>query len=169
MTTTFTRSSSESFTHTSARYLASKVAADLRQMQRLHGAPSDTEINDYIDELVILLTGGYVATVSYGFKKSDAWTVALRYVVRSDGLVENVDDRPGRVPLGDVTGSTFGSYLEYSAKWSSEDRERREQIKRSIPVKRVTGDQPAGAWSVGDRAYSRNGVSLSRNSVGGIP
>ena len=57
MTTTFTRSSSETFTRTSAKYLVSKVAADLRQMQRLHRAPADAQIDAYVEELITLLAG----------------------------------------------------------------------------------------------------------------
>ena len=63
MSTTYTTSST--FTRTNARYLASKVAADLRQMRLFYGRPSDGEIDDYNTELIELLVGGYLDSVDY--------------------------------------------------------------------------------------------------------
>ena len=45
-----TSTSTSSYTVTNARYLSSKVAADLRQLQRLYGAPSDAMIGEYLEE-----------------------------------------------------------------------------------------------------------------------
>ena len=67
MSNTFT--TTETFTVTHARHLASKVATDLKRIQRFYGEPSDKWINDYEDELVTLLKGGYVETVTYGFQR----------------------------------------------------------------------------------------------------
>ncbi len=166
MTTTYTRSNSETFTRTSAKYLVSKVAADLRQMQRLHGQPSEAWIDAYVEELFTLLAGGYLGSVAYGFQRADEWVVALHYQVNSDGSISAVDDRPGRVPLGDILGATFGSFLTYSLKWLQLTDEQRRQVKRELPFIRTPGHEPGGAWSYGGRTYSRDGVSLSRGTIG---
>ena len=166
MTTTYTRSSSETFTRTSAKYLVSKVAADLRQMQRLHGAPADAQIDAYVEELITLLAGGYLSSVTYGFKRGEEWVVALRYWVNFDGTTSAADDRPGRVPIGDALGATFGSFLRYSWKWSLLTAEQRRQLERLLPFIRTYGDEPGGAWTYGGKRYSRDGVSLSRGTVG---
>ena len=42
-------STSDTFTRTHAVYLASKVAADLKQMQLFYGKPSDGNIEAYIE------------------------------------------------------------------------------------------------------------------------
>jgi len=166
MTTTYTRSSSETFTRTSAKYLVSKVAADLRQMQRLHGEPSDARIDAYVEELITLLTGGYLGSVTYGFKRAGDWVVALRYQVNSDGTTSAVDDRPGRVPLGDTGDATFGSFLIHSLKWLLLTGEERRQIERVLPFSRTHGDEPGGGWNHGAKTYSRDGVSLNRGAIG---
>ena len=166
MTTTYTRSSSETFTRTSAKYLVSKVAADLRQMQRLHGEPSDARIDRYVEELITLLAGGYLGSVTYGFKYAGVWVVALRYVVNLDGTASASDDRPGRAPLGDTRGATFGSFLTHSWKWPLLTAEQRRQVERTLPFRRSHGDEPGGAWNHGDRTYSRDGVSLNRGAIG---
>ncbi len=166
MTTTYTRSNSETFTRTSAKYLVSKVAADLRQMQRLHGEPSDAWIDAYVEELITLLADGYLGSVTYGFQRGDEWVVALRYLVNLDGTTAAVDDRPGRAPLGDTWGATFGSFLTYSWKWSLLTAEQRRQVERLLPFIRSYGDEPGGGWTYGGKTYSRDGVSLSRGTIG---
>ena len=54
-----TLAASQSFTRTHAKYLASKVVADLYQCARLYGRPSANSIPDYESELVELLAGAY--------------------------------------------------------------------------------------------------------------
>ena len=69
MSTTFSQSASESFTIVHARYIASKVATDLRRFQRFYTAPSDALIANYEAELVALLKHDVVESVIYGFKR----------------------------------------------------------------------------------------------------
>ena len=166
MTTTYTTSSSETFTRTSAKYLVSKVGADLRQTQRLHGEPSDAWIDAYVEELITLLGGGYLGSVTYGFQRAGEWVVALQYQVNLDGSISAVDDRPGRVPLGDTWGATFGSFLTYSWKWWLLTADERRQVERALPFSRGIGNEPGGIWSNGGKTYSRDGVSLSRGTIG---
>ncbi len=52
---TYSYFTSDTFTKTHAVYLASKVAADLKQMQLFYGKPSDESIEAYINEIVLLL------------------------------------------------------------------------------------------------------------------
>ena len=51
---TYSYTTTSTFTRTHAIYLASKVAADLRQMQLFYGRPSNENIEAYIEELAIL-------------------------------------------------------------------------------------------------------------------
>jgi hypothetical protein len=152
------------FTETNARYLASKVAADLLQLARLYGRPSEKWIDEFIEELAILLPGGFVASVDYGFQVNGDWLIVLRYVVRSDGTL-TTDNRAGRIPAGvDVGGAGFASFLRFSEKWSRLSHQDRERIEKSLPFTRVTSDEPGtvnGIW-VEDRVYSSAGVALMR-------
>lgn len=161
---TFSYSTSDTFTRTHAVYLASKVAADLKQMQLFYGKPSDGNIEAYIEELVILLVNKALKMVEYGFKKGDSWVVVVRYTVRSDGT-SVADDRSGRVPAGaNVSGASWHSFLEYSGIWFSLGESERQRIHNTLPFQRTHGNEPSfgpGGWSF-NRTYSRNGTSLER-------
>ena len=100
MSSTYTFSTSFTITH--ARYLASKVAADMRQMNLHYGAPNLVQIPDYEEELAILLKGGYVWAYEFGFKRDEKRVVTCYYTRRE---LASADDRPGKVdPSADITG-----------------------------------------------------------------
>jgi hypothetical protein len=164
MTTSYTIS--ETFTRSNARYVASKVAADLRLLQRFYGRPTDTEIDAYSGELVELLLGGYVKQVTYGFKRSGAWVVALRYEARLDGTL-TADDRAGKVTPGiNITRASWSTYLGYSYAWTLLDPAERARIKARLPVQRTGANEPSstnGAW-IQDRSYSAAGSGVQRAS-----
>ena len=74
MSATFTRT--QTFTRSDAKYVVSKMAADLYRMQRLYGRPTDTEIENTILEVLELLYLGYLRDVHIGFKRNGNWVVA---------------------------------------------------------------------------------------------
>ncbi len=166
MPSSFTTTYTASFTRTHARYLASKVAADMRQMNMFYGKPEFQMIEDYITELTELLVGGYLSSVDYGFQRNGNWVVALNYVVRSDGTLDT-DDRAGRVPFGvDVTGAYWGSYLRTNTAWSALSQTEREQVQRLIPINRPSAPEPgveSGIW-IEDKRYYSTGTALSRRT-----
>ncbi len=160
----WTHTATESFTRSSARYVVSKVAADLKLMQRFYGQPSDSWIESFIAELVELLVVRGLDKVMYGFKKNGAWVVALRYVASMDGTL-TTDDRAGRVPPGiDITDAAWSSFLIYSSRWWELPATERTRVEALIPFKRTTGDEPSlgnGYW-VEDKAYSADGGGVRR-------
>lgn len=162
---TFTHTYTDAFTHTSAKHVASKVAADLRYMQALYGSPPDDWIQKYNDELVELLAGGYVDTVMYGFKRDEKWIAAIRYIADLSGNL-TTDDRAGKVPHGaDVTGLSATSYLIRSKKWWDLTDAQRAAIEAKLPFKRAGAAEPGvagGHWEE-DRAYSANGGGMRRS------
>lgn len=107
----FTYTDTVTFTLTHAIHIAAKVAADLKRLQRLYGAPSDVDIANYETEIVALLKAGYLGAVTYGYRRNGNWVEpTLRYTARDlVGAAAN-DDDPGRVrPGADVTGASFYS------------------------------------------------------------
>lgn len=168
MASSFTVSESASFTITHARHMAAKVAADLKRMQRLYGAPSDSDISAYEGEVVALLKAGYLGTVSYGFRRGGQWIEpTLRYTARDLSGKSTNDDDPGKVrPWANVTGASFYSYLSYSSAWDSLSTEQRVAFKDTLPVNRGGAAEPGiSGYLEADRSYSAGGWALGRSSV----
>src|SRR6266487_822822 len=119
VTISYTTSATETFTIVHARYLASKVATDLKRFQRFYGSPPDAWIASYEAELVQLLKYDVLGSVVYGFQRHGQWTAAsVQYTALPDGSLA-ADDDPGKIRPGlDVGGAAFTSFLTYSAKWN---------------------------------------------------
>lgn len=160
----------ESFTLTHAKYLASKVATDLKRLQRLYGSLSDSRIAEYEQEFIELVRNDYLETVTYGYQRNDAWTAAtIRYRVINGSV--SADDDPGKIKANlDIEGAVFNSYLTYTQKWWNLSQAQRDSIKASISLKRTGAQEPSlekGYWS-DDLNYGAAGKGLSRSSVKGV-
>ena len=166
MTMSATSTYSTTFTISQARYVTSKIKTDLKLLQGAYGAPSDDHIDAFGEEAAQLLNGGYLDTVTYGFRRGDEWVVAVRYTAGMHGTLMS-DDRAGGIPRGvDVAGARFHSYLTRSAAWNALSQADRDKIESSLPVNRVGGPEPGtqgGYWS-SDRAYSANGTGVARGT-----
>jgi hypothetical protein len=164
----FTTTETTSFTVTHARYIASKVATDLKRFQRFYGSPNDDWVDRYEGELSGLLKNDAVDTVVYGFQRNSLWTPAsVRYRAIPGGTLM-ADDDPGKIRPGiDVGGATFTSFLSYSSSWWKLSQADRDNIRDGLPIKRGSGSAPnleTGAWS-DDLSYSAGGRGLGRSSV----
>src|SRR5687767_14494726 len=109
MSNTFTTTSTRTFTRTSAKYIASKVSADLYRLHRYYGRPTEREITQYDEELTTLLAGGYVESVEYGFRIGNTRVVTLLYRVLSDGSLSD-GNAGGVYARANVTGAGWFSY-----------------------------------------------------------
>ena len=162
-----TRTATESFTLTHAKYLASKVTADMKRCQQRYNLPSDDEINNYGTELALLLRDGYVAEYEFGFVRADEERlVSWRYTVNSSGLL-TADERPGGIYTdANISAGLFFNYLTRSTAWAKLDAASRLRIEQGLPVQRTSANPPKdglGYWT-SDRTYSSTGVSLGRKT-----
>lgn len=164
MSTTGTRTAL--FTITEARYVGAKIGADLRLLNGLYGAPPIGKIDDYVEEIAILLRDGYLGTVSYGFRAASTndWKLRLRYTATTGGQL--TDGRPGSLPATAVIASCpFYSYLTYSPKFMGLTATKQAEIEATLPFPRGGAEEPAarsGTTTTGS-AYSRNGVGVTRD------
>lgn len=163
---TSTRTASASFTITEARYVGAKVGADLRMINSLYGRPALTDIDDYTEEVALLLRDGYLGTVDYGFQdmSANAWRFRLRYTATTGGQL--LDTRPGSLPAtASVAGYSWSSYLTYSPKFQLLTSAQQATVKDQLPITRVGAAEPttsAGSIRSG-HGYSRNGVGVNRD------
>lgn len=168
MSYSYTVSETATFTVTHARHMAAKVATDLKRLQRLYGKPSDADIVEYESEVIELLKGGYLGTVTYGYRRDGNWIEpTLRYTARD--LVDSAasDDDPGRVrPGADISGASFYSYLTYSSAWDRLTEAEKDAVRARLPFKRNGAPEPGvRGYLTEDRTYSSGGRALSRASL----
>lgn len=164
MTGTGTRTAS--FTITDARYIGAKVGTDLRLLNNVYGRPTLADIDDYTEEVALLLREGYLATVSYGFKDlaTDEWKLRLRYTATTGGQL--VDSRPGSLPTAAaVANYSFYSYLTYSQKYLDLPASQQVLVKAALPIQRVGADEPSARYgtTAAGHGYARNGVGVARD------
>ena len=166
MSFTMTRTVSETWSLTYAKYLASKVTSDMWRCQQLYGQPSRDDINNYGTELALLLKDGYVQSYEFGFLADDQRLLSWRYTVDSSGNIDT-DDRPGKIFSGvDVSNAAFFNRLCHSSAWYKLSQDERDTINASLPVQRVLKDGPKddnGYWHQ-DLTYSSNGVAMPRST-----
>lgn len=164
----YTNSGSVTFTLTHAKYLASKVATDLKRIQRLYGSPSDAEIIDYEAELTEFLKKGYLQEVTYGFKINGNWTEpTLRYTAQDlAGMMAN-DDDPGKIrPNADVKGAYFTSYMTYTWNYHFLSENEKKSFNSNLPFLRTGAPEPGlNGYLNTDKSYSSGGKSLNRSSL----
>lgn len=169
MSGTYSITETTTFTLTHAKYMASKVATDLKRIQRFYGYPTDAAIANYEVEVTELLKEGYLGTLTLGFKRNGQWIEpTLRYTARDLAGAAN-DDDPGRVrPGGDVSGASFYNYLTYSSSWHALSSDQKDSFKRRMPFYRTEADEPGlNGYLVDDLTYSCGGRTLRRSSLRG--
>jgi hypothetical protein len=161
---TYTLTTTESFTLTNAKKLAAKVIADMHQCRRLYSRPSESDIETYQTELVVLLAGRYVAEYEFGFKTSaDKRIVSWRYTVTAAGDLEG-GRSGGLYATADVGNAQLFNYLWRSDRWRALTGSEQAKVDAQHPVERTFGDPPAdgsGRW-VRDRQYASGGVAIER-------
>ena len=168
MTHSYTLTETRSFTVTHARYLASKVATDLKRMQRFYSRPSDSLIADFEQELVQFLKAGYLNSVTYGFQRNSSWIrPTLQYTARDLASSFGDDDDPGRVPIGcDIRGASFGSFLTYSNTWYYLTEDEKQRFEAGLPFQRTAGEEPGvSGWFFRDKTYSSGGRAIDRHAL----
>jgi hypothetical protein len=168
MSYSYTQTETKSFTETHAKHIASKVATDLKRMQRFYGEPDDARINSFERELIELLKKGYLGTVTYGYKKNGDWIEpTLRYTARDLSAMNGTDDDPGKVSASaNVDGASFYSYLTYSTAWDFLSQAEKDAFKMTLPFQRGYASEPGvNGYMSNDKSYSAGGKSLDRSSL----
>jgi hypothetical protein len=164
MSTTLTQT--RTFTISHARYVASKIAADLDLLRAYHGKPSEQHVTDLAEEASLLLAARYLRSVEYGFRRNGLTVLALKYVARSDGTLTS-DDRPGRVHAeANLVGATWYSFLEYNETFLKLPQGDRDRFEATLPIQRPGAPAPQagidGYWEQ-TRTYSTNGEGVFRH------
>jgi hypothetical protein len=163
---TLTITQTRTFTITNARYVASKIAADLDLLRVYHNQPTQQHITELAEEAALWLAARYLKCVEYGFRRDNVTVLGLKYTAQSDGSLAT-DDRPGRVYSEiDVSNAAWYSFLEYNSAFMALSSVEATKFKATLPFLRVEAPSPqAGAkgyWEQ-SRTYSSNGEGVVRH------
>ena len=155
------------FTLTNAKYLASKIATDLKRIQRFYGYPADSQIIEYEAEITELLKEGYLDNIIYGFKRNGIWikpSIKYNSIELSNG---NTDDDPGKIAIGgDVSNATFGSFLCKNSKWERLSQTDKDNFLKNLPIKRSDGSIPqSDGYFSNDLTYGSGGKAINRSTL----
>lgn len=168
MSYSYTLTEASTFTKTHAKYIAIKIATDLKRIQRLYGTPDDNRINKYLIEVSILLSFGYLKCITYGFQRNGEWIEpTLKYTAYDLNNASESDDDPGRIkPGSNPSRGEFSSFLEYNDSWHRLPSEKKMIIEQEIPFKRSIGREPEiNGYLFRDHTYSAGGRAVYRESV----
>jgi hypothetical protein len=164
MTNSITKTTTFTITH--ARYLSSKVAADMHICAQYYGYPSEAMIRDFAEELAQYINEGYVKEYEFGYQKNNKRVVTWRYKVDENGL-NSTDDRSGKiVPYVDTQGASFFNYLTLNSRFFQLSAAQQARFTSSLPIQRTRGEPPSdgsGYWN-SDRNYHSGGQGLARQT-----
>lgn len=163
MTNTFTTTGTSTFTRTSAQYIASKVAADLRRLHSFYGRPSEGQIDLYYGEVVEYLLHDYLLSIEYGFQRNNQRIVSLKYTVQIGGGLSDANSG-GVYARADISDAGWFSFLSQNLNYSLADQTARDKFAQKLPFSRQSGEAPGdglGMWTI-DRSYSADGRGTQR-------
>lgn len=166
-----TQTDSTTFTISHAKHIASKVATDLKRLQRFYGFPDEKKRLEFELEITVLLKAGYLSTVTYGFMRGGSWIEpTIKYTAQDLAADLYSDDDPGKIrPGADISGAVFYSYLTYNSKWRDLIRSEKEQFEKHLPFVRSGATEPEiNGYLSTDLNYTAGGRALSRSQVKSI-
>lgn len=167
MSYSLTSTESVTFTVTHAREIASKIATDLKRIQRFYDYPSNSRISNFETEVIALMKAGYLDSVWYGFKRNGRWIEPTLKYTAQDLYSASTNDDPGKIkPGADITNASFHSFLSYNTKWWALTATEKESFECGLPFRRTNGSpsQIDGHLSQ-DKTYTSGGRSLERATV----
>lgn len=166
MTHSYTTSSTQTFTLTHARELASRVIADLSLCAKLYRRPAADSLDRYRDELVQLLHRGYLDAYEFGFKRDDQRVLSWFYQVGPSGDVEG-GSPGGLYARADIEEASYFNFVTYSQRWCGLDAAAKERFREGLPFRRGHGSAPvdgSGYWAENDRGYAAGGTLVTRRT-----
>ena len=128
------------FTRTNARYLASKIAADLRQLRSFYGKPTSSRSTTSMTNSSRCSLAAMSRATKRGSARHGKRVVSERYTVSSSGLA--ADERAGGIyARADISGASWFTFMTYSNAWWNLSDAARTAIKDSVPIDRTPGDR----------------------------
>lgn len=167
----FSYTDSDTFSETHAAHHAGRITTDLRHCFHEYGSPVEHMLEQYLEELKILVSGHFVSHYHFGFQRNNVPVWSLQYTITQHGDVSAESDIAGGIPRGvNVAGASFFNFLTHSAAWYLLSPEQQSTIEARLPFTRTTGVLPGDGTTIytPDRQYNAGGVGTQRLVYGGV-
>jgi hypothetical protein len=168
---TFSYTDSDTFSETHAAHHAGRITTDLRHCFQEYGSPAEHMLEQFLEELKVLISRHFVSYYHFGFERNGMPVWSLQYEVTQHGDVSAESDIAGGIPRGiNVAGANFFNFLTYSENWFALNSIERDAVRSMLPFERTTGVLPgSGLVSYNmDRTYNAGGVGTQRSVYGSI-
>ncbi len=146
------------------RYIASKVAADLKRLQRFYGnrIPTNAQIDDFQEEMAFLLNNNYLVMATYDFKENGHWIIAIKYQ-----FAEKCSANSGGIKIPNYeTKAYFSSLLTYSKNWVQLTPTEMISFTEKLPLQRTpTKDNTPESFWVADKNYAAGKLGIIRSML----
>lgn len=171
MSSTQTRSATQTSSYVNVLYVTRKVQADLFQLAETYGQMTEAYAQDLIHDLRLFLDEEVIEQVIFLWTRPGTNQVvgAYTYKVLSGGI-GLVDDRSGGIRYDPtLQASTFGVRITYNSRWAGLTADEQAGIKSGMKFPWGAGgalDYSRGQWAA-DRTYSKDGYGLGRERFTG--
>ncbi len=167
MSSTQTRSATQTSSYVKVVYVTRKVQADLFQLAETYGQMTESYAQKLIHDLRVYLDEEVLEQITFLWTRPGTNQVvgAYTYKVLSGG-VGLVDDRSGGIRYDPtLQASSFSTEIKHNARWYDMTREEQDEIESGLLLPWGTGggglDYSRGRWE-SDRTYSKDGYGLNR-------
>lgn len=171
MSSTQTRSASQTSSYVKVVYVTRKVQADLFQLAETYGQMTESYAQDLIHDLRIYLDEEVLDQITFLWTRPGTNQVvgAYTYKVLSGG-VGLVDDRSGGIRYDPtLQASVFGVRIIHNARWYGMSEAEQNEVESGMRLPWGVGgalDYSRGRW-VAERTYSKDGYGLARERFSG--
>jgi hypothetical protein len=163
-THTHSQTRSKTYTLTEAKYLGSKLIADMDRCRQIYGRPAQNSISNFHRELIALLHQRYLATYEFGFAVGETRIISWKYWAEF-GDIKGGNENPGSLyRRADISGASWFNFVTYSAEWCKLTSGERDAFKQEQPFYRGSGSEKKdgnGYWRE-NKSYSATGAVITR-------
>jgi hypothetical protein len=167
MSSSYTRSTTQTSTQSKVIHVTRKVQADLLAILDHYGYFSEDYAQKLINDIRVFIDEEAIEQVKFTWTRSGSNVVMeeLDYKVIW-GNIGLADDRSGGIRYRfDLTTAKFQVRINYSDRWRRMPEDQKELIREELKLQWKTANQldySGGQWS-SERSYSKDGLGLSRS------
>lgn len=167
MSSSYTRSTTQTSTLSKVIHITRKVQADLLAILDHYGYFSDDYAQKLINDIRVFIDEEAIERVKFTWTRSGSNVVLeeldYKVVLGNIGLA---DDRSGGIGYRfELATASFQVRITYSDRWRKMSEDQKELIREDLKLEWKPANQldySGGQWS-SERSYSRDGLGLSRS------